>query len=511
MRKAKITALTLAAGAALAFAPTSVSKACTTVIVGKKATTDGSTLIARNEDVGAWSKHFYVHAANSMPQTYISQDNGFKLDLPKTSLRYTSTPDGEQENDQWIFGEDGINSANVAMSATESGTSNKKALKADPLVKNGISEASMLDVILPYIHSAKEGVLRLGQIVEKQGSAENNGVIFSDKNEIWYMEIGSGHTWAAVRVPDTKYAVIPNQMVIGKLNLKDSKNYLASTNLTKKVKAWSKSKKIKMTGYSKGSVYYAKAFGTNDKTDSIYNRPRMWDGQRILTPSKKQKITKKHFTLFLKPDKKVSVAKVGTVLSSHFTGTKYSTYGKWKGGYRPINVSTDVESHILQIRNNVKNEIAGVQWLAMASPATSVYLPFYTNITDTPSQYKVDGDYQDPTNLKSAYWTYKTTGMVLEAYKNKSFLDSNGKKTNLMTKDVKPTKKAVTAKLKANLAASDQKAKSLNGNDLSKYLTEQNQQNADYAQSKWQTMNKSLIVHSNKLASVTKSKLTFNK
>lgn len=61
------------------------------------------------------------------------------------------------------------------MSATESGTTNKKGLKADNLVKNGISEASMLDVILPYIHSAKEGVQRLGQIVEKQGSAENNG------------------------------------------------------------------------------------------------------------------------------------------------------------------------------------------------------------------------------------------------------------------------------------------------------------------------------------------------
>jgi dipeptidase len=80
------------------------------------------------------------------------------------------------------------------MSATESGTTNKKGLKADNLVKNGISEASMLDVVLPYIHSAKEGVKRLGQIVEKQGSAENSGVIFSDKNEIWYMEIGSGHT-----------------------------------------------------------------------------------------------------------------------------------------------------------------------------------------------------------------------------------------------------------------------------------------------------------------------------
>ncbi|MBT8904409.1 peptidase C69 [Lactobacillus delbrueckii subsp. bulgaricus] len=380
---------------AAAFTATSV-KACTTVVVGKKATTDGSTLVARNEDVGAWSKHFYVHQATSNgPTTYVSEDNGLKTSLPKTALRYTSTPDGEQVNGQWIFGESGINSENVAMSATESGTTNKKGLKADNLVKNGISEASMLDVILPYIHSAKEGVQRLGQIVEKQGSAENNGVIFSDKNEIWY---------------------------------------------------------------------------------------------------------------------KVSPDKVGQVLSSHFTGTKYSSYGKWKAGYRPINVPTDVESHILQIRNNVPKEYAAIQWLAMASPANSVYLPFYTNISDTPSQYKVDGDYQDPTNTKSAYWTYKTTAMVVEAYKHKKFIDSStGKKTDLIYKDVNPTKKTVTKQLKANLAQSDKVAKTLSGDKLTAYLTEQNQKNADYAQKKWQTMNNSLIVHSNKLAPVTKSKLTFNK
>ncbi|ARR37517.1 C69 family dipeptidase [Lactobacillus delbrueckii] len=218
-----------ALGLAAAFTATPV-KACTTVVYGKKATTDGSTLVARNEDVGAWSKHFYVHQATSNgPTTYVSEDNGFKTSLPKTALRYTSTPDGEQVNGhQWIFGE--------------------------------------------------------------------NGVSFSNKNEIWYMEIGSGHTWAAVRVPDNKYAVIPNQMVIGKLNLKDSKNYMASTNLVKKVKAWSQNKKIKLAGYVKGTVNYSKAFGTNDKTDAIYNRPRMWDGQRILTSSKKPSITKKSYT-----------------------------------------------------------------------------------------------------------------------------------------------------------------------------------------------------------------------
>ncbi|MCD5515840.1 hypothetical protein [Lactobacillus delbrueckii] len=137
-------------------------------------------------------------------------------------------------------------------------------------------------------------------------------------------------------------------------------------------------------------------------------------------------------------------------------------------------------------------------------PANSVCLPFYTNISDTPSQ--------DPTNTKSAYWTYKTTAMVVEAYKHKKFIDSStGKKTDLIYKDVNPTKKAVTKQLKANLAQSDKVAKTLSGDKLTAYLTEQNQKNADYAQKKWQTMNNSLIVHSNKLAPVTKSKLTFNK
>lgn len=94
--------------------------------------------------------------------------------------------------------------------------------------------------------------------------------------------------------------------------------------------------------------------------------------------------------------------------------------------------------------------------------------------------------------------------MVVEAYKHKKFIDSSTcKKTDLMIyKDVNPTKKAATKQLKANLAQSDK---------LTAYLTEQNQKNADYAQKKWQTMNNSLIVHSNKLAPVTKSKLTFNK
>ncbi|HAW88121.1 MAG TPA: peptidase C69, partial [Enterococcus sp.] len=92
-------------------------------------------------------------------------------------LKYTATP--EWDTSEGLFEEDGINSKNVAMSATESATTKEEILKKDPYTAHGIAEDSMLTVTLPYIDSARAGVERLGKIVAKQGAAETNGVIFS--------------------------------------------------------------------------------------------------------------------------------------------------------------------------------------------------------------------------------------------------------------------------------------------------------------------------------------------
>lgn len=473
---------------AILMGSTSTASACTTVLVGKKASADGSTMIARNEDVDtAWAKHFVYHQPNNNgPTQYVSKDNQFTVDVPSVQQGYTSTPDWKQEGGQDQFGEDGINSSNVAMSATESATTNKRAQKADPFVKHGIEEQSMLDVVLPYIHSAKEGVQYLGNIVETKGAAENNGVIFSDKDSIWYMEIVSGHHWAAVRVPNDKYAVIPNQTMIGTINT-SKKNYLASKGIA------SFAHKHDLAGYKNSKqVNIAEAFGTNSKEDSTYNLPWIWDGQRILTPSKKQSITQKHYTMFMKPDKKITVAKVGQVLGSHFDDTKYDSNGKWVHGFRPINVPTDVESHILQIRSNVPSEIAGVQWLAMASPATSVYVPFYTNITNTPSNYQIGTDQPDD---QSAYWTYKKTRILTDPYKNK-----------LVKKDVVPVQRKLQKQLDENLAKSDKEAEALPADNVAAFLTECNQKNADEAQATFNKLNQKLIIDASKQTRIVQNK-----
>src|SRR5699024_9247156 len=141
--------------------------ACTSILIGAQATTDGSVMIGGNEDAkAAWPKHFVVHPAHTVttPQRFVSTDNGFTMPLPLSAAKYTATP--EWPDKYGLFEEDGINAFGVAMSATESTYSNERVLGADPLVKDGIGEEAMVTVVLPYVQTARAGVARLGQIVE---------------------------------------------------------------------------------------------------------------------------------------------------------------------------------------------------------------------------------------------------------------------------------------------------------------------------------------------------------
>ena len=126
--------------------------ACTTILVGKKASYDGSTMIARTEDSqsGVFTpKEFLVVTPEDQPRHYQSVLSNFSIDLPDSPLRYTSVPDALGKDGIW--GGAGINSANVAMSATETITTNARVLGADPLVKDGFGEEDMLTLVLPYI------------------------------------------------------------------------------------------------------------------------------------------------------------------------------------------------------------------------------------------------------------------------------------------------------------------------------------------------------------------------
>ena len=91
----------------------------------------------------------------------------------------------------------------------------------------------MLDVVLPRVKSAREGVEFLVKVIEEKGSAEGNVVVFADQNETWYMEILSGHQYVAVKVPEDKYAVFANTYYLGHVDLNDKENVIASKDVEK--------------------------------------------------------------------------------------------------------------------------------------------------------------------------------------------------------------------------------------------------------------------------------------
>ena len=174
--------------------------ACTTILVGKKASYDGSTMIARNDDSPSGrftpKKYVVVHP-DEQPRKYISVLSHVEIDLPDNPMRYTAVPNALEGDGIWAAS--GVNEANVAMTATETITSNPRVLGADPLVvyqpakdgqeeiKGGIGEEDIVCLVLPYIHSAREGVKRLGSLLEQYGTYEMNGIAFQDAEEIWWL------------------------------------------------------------------------------------------------------------------------------------------------------------------------------------------------------------------------------------------------------------------------------------------------------------------------------------
>ena len=162
---------------------------CTTILVGKNASYDGSTLMARNEDSpsGQFSaKKLVVVLPENQPRKYKSVLSSFSIDLPDNPLRYTSMPNADSKEGIWAAA--GVNSANVSMTATETLTSNYRVTAADPFVKDGISEEDMVTIVLPYIHSAKEGALYLADLLEKYGKPTAKAMVESAKRHIDILE-----------------------------------------------------------------------------------------------------------------------------------------------------------------------------------------------------------------------------------------------------------------------------------------------------------------------------------
>lgn len=106
----------------------------------------------------------------------------------------------------------------------------------DPYVKDGLAESGLTSIVLPSVKTAREGVELIAKIVEEKGAAEGNIVTIADKEGVWYMEILSGHQYAAILFPEDRFAVFPNTFFLGHVDLSDTERTIASKDLEKVAK-----------------------------------------------------------------------------------------------------------------------------------------------------------------------------------------------------------------------------------------------------------------------------------
>lgn len=466
--------------------------ACTTILVGKNASYDGSTIVARNEDSPGGQfepKRMQVVLPKDQPRVYTSVESHLTIDLPEEPMRYTSVPDAIEGHGVWAAA--GFNELNVGMSATETITSNERVLGADPLVvytpasgvegeegyvpacPGGLGEEDFVTLVLPYIRSAREGVERLGALLEKYGTYEMNGIAFSDVDEIWWLETVGGHHWIAKRVPDDMYVTMPNQLGIDWFDLGDAEGEQLEHMASPDLRAWMADNHLDLTlrgeyaffsedeyeliedgdddyiedldedldddgvdGDDLEDVFVLdagrfedifnprEAFGSRSDSDHVYNTPRAWCMQRFLNP---HDVWEGPFADYTPesddipwarvPERKVTIEDVKYVLSAHYQGTPYDPYGKHgtpetRSLYRPIGINRNGQLAVLQVRPYVDEDHRAIQWMAFGSNPFNALVPFYANV-DTLPEYLCNT--ASTVTTDSFYWSNRLIAALADA------------------------------------------------------------------------------------------------
>lgn len=361
----------------------SAAFACTTIVVGREVSADGSFIFGRTDDTHTITKAGLVTVPAQTLETapvFVDAYNGFTMELPKESCQYVMTPRSESAN-TGIWAESALNEYHVAISATETITPKPAALTADPYVLNGIAESNIPTLVIPYIRTAREGMERLGALVTQYGSAESNGVLIADDSEAWYMEIYTGHQWLAIKLPQDKVAVIPNAAVLGCVDVSDAENVMVSEGF------WELAETNGFLVQQEGKPHAALTYGV-DRLDPQYLNGcqyRFWGARHFFAPAETGDIDlTAYYEAFFVPDEKVTLADCMELMRYRYEDTPYNA--NVNKPCRPIGVNYSEGAHLFWIRPYRPT----VMWVAAANPEFSVFLPLYGNLTSTPEAYTRD-------------------------------------------------------------------------------------------------------------------------
>jgi dipeptidase len=390
---------------------------CTMILAGKGATVDGSVLMSYNNDWdGKGASHVvFVPGAEHKAGETVKLADGTEIPQAPTTYAYIGN-ELMWTTDHATF-ENGINEFQVAICFGTAVEVDPKAREADPLHGEKEKNPGILipwRLVLERARTAREGVALVERLFNQYGLREDGSFAIADPNEIWVFQIGGGHHWACLRVPDDSYVVYDNTFRMGELDGGDPENFRCSPNLV----TFSTEKGL--YDPAGGPFNFKKAWGRVYTKTPPADR-RIWRVQSLLTPGSTPSPDTPYFDfpLALKPDRKISKEKLMSIMRDHYEGSSLDLtdgYQKANPHYtseRTLCVTRTQYTVITQLRNWLPGEIGGVFWLAMANPDISVFIPWYQGITETPPAFRSGSGRSDE---ESAYWAFKRIGVLVNAF-----------------------------------------------------------------------------------------------
>ena len=490
--------MVLAACAALLTATT--SDACTSFLVGKKASADGSVMITYAADSHNLYGELYHWPAAKWPKGSMLEIREWDSNKPLGKI-----PQVEETYN--VVGN--MNEHQVAI--TESTFGGRPELEDS----TGIMDyGSLIYVALQRAKSAREAIHIMTSLVKEHGYY-SSGESFSiaDKNEAWIMEMigkgvgNKGAVWVAIRIPDDCISAHANQSRIQQIPFDDKENCMYSPDVV----SFAREK-----GYFNGKdkdFSFTKAYCPYDFSALRGCEARVWAFMRKYDKSLDAYLpflkgeSDKPMPLYVKADRKLTLQDVKNGMRDHYEGTEFcmtndAGMGPYKVPYRwrPMTFKVDGQEYVneraiatqqtgfvlcAQLRNWLPDAIGGVLWFGVDDAATAVFTPMYGSIKETPECFRVGNGDMMTFSWTSAFWIHNWVANM--AYSKYSF----------MIEDIKPVQRELELGFEAmqpsiDKAAADMYAK--NPEEAVKFLTWYSTTEANRSTARWKQLGEYLVV-----------------